>query len=154
MPSLRSSGKILGSSVSIRQLAKEHNLSSPVSLRGLLKALGVRGSPKSCLSLARIICRSFDPATKSANFTDGVPDFETFRQTFGTGEIAFELTPFVGHPILTTAFFLFYKHFLKGTANGGLATGFCTSLASLVADNFWTGRTDTHTITKASVHRS
>jgi hypothetical protein len=33
-----------------------------------------------------------------------------------------------------------------------LATGFCTSLASLVADNFWQGKTDTATITKASVH--
>ena len=32
-------------------------------------------------------------------------------------------------PILTAAFYVFYHHFLKGKANGGLATGFCTSLA-------------------------
>lgn len=64
-----------------------------------------------------------------------------------------QLDPIFGHPILTAAFFGFYSYFLKGKANGGLATGFCTSLASLVADNFWQGRTDTHTITKASVHK-
>jgi hypothetical protein len=87
------------------------------------------------------------------NFADGVPDLGTFKDTFGTAEILDELLdPVFGHPILTAAFYLFYVHFLKGADNGGLATGFCTSLASLVADNFWTGRTDTHSITKPSVH--
>jgi hypothetical protein len=43
--------------------------------------------------------------------------------------------------------------FLKGKGNGGLATGFCTSLASLVTDRFWLGRTDTPTVQKADVHR-
>lgn len=61
--------------------------------------------------------------------------------------------PLFGHPYLTAAFYAFYHYYLKGEANGGLATGFCTSLASLVADSFWTGRTDTHTIPKASVHK-
>ena len=63
------------------------------------------------------------------------------------------MIPVWGHPILTGAFYLFYNYFLKGKDNGGLATGFCTSLASLVADNFWQGKTDTPTITKASVHK-
>lgn len=89
------------------------------------------------------------------NFTDGVPDWGTYEDTFGTAEVWHEqLDPIFGHPILTAAFYGFYHYFLKGKANGGLATGFCTSLASLVADNFWQGRTDTHTITKASVHKS
>lgn len=147
MPSLRSSGKIVGSSVSIKQLAREHNLSSPISLREMLPVLGVRGDPE--------IAFQFGTHNLSfENFSDGVPDLGTFKDTFGEAEVLHELIdPFFGHPVLTTAFFLFYRHFLFGTANGGLATGFCTSLASLVADRFWTGRTDTPTITKASVHK-
>src|SRR5262249_8777119 len=50
-------------------------------------------------------------------------------------------------PILTAAYFGFYVYFLKGKDNGGLATGFCTSLASLVADRLSTGHTDTPTLT-------
>jgi len=88
------------------------------------------------------------------NFSDGVPDWGTFEQTFGTAEVWHELLdPVFGHPILTGAFFEFYKYFLKGSDNGGLATGFCTAMASLVADRFWQGRTDTFTVTKASVHK-
>jgi hypothetical protein len=87
------------------------------------------------------------------NFSDGVPSWGTFEQTFGTVEVWHELLdPVFGHPLLTTAFFVFYDYFLKGTANGGLATGFCTSLASLVADKLWTGATDTHTLTKDQLH--
>ena len=87
------------------------------------------------------------------NFTDGIPSWDTYRQTFGSAEIWHEIAdPIFGHPFLTASYFVFYKHFLKGKANDGLATGFCTSLASLVADNFWQGKTDTTTITKASVH--
>ena len=55
------------------------------------------------------------------------------------------LDPVFGHPVLTAAFFLFYRHFLKGKDNGGLATGFCTALASLALDRFWTGHDDTFT---------
>jgi hypothetical protein len=88
------------------------------------------------------------------NFTDGVPDWGTYEDTFGAAEVWHEqLDPVFGHPILTAAYYAFYCYFLKGKANGGLATGFCTSLSSLVADNFWQGRTDTLTITKASVHK-
>lgn len=146
MPSLRSSGKIVGSSVSIRQLAQEHNLSSPLSLRELIEALGVRGNPE-------ILFRYGTHNLSFRNFQDGVPDFGTFKDTFGAAEVLHEqLDPIFGHPILTAVFYALYHYYLKGKANGGLATGFCTSLASLVADNFWTGRTDTHTITKASVH--
>jgi len=87
------------------------------------------------------------------NFSDGVPSWGTFEQTFGTVEVWHELLdPIFGHPLLTTAFFLFYEYFLKGTANGGLATGFCTSLASLVTDKLWTGATDTNTLTKDQLH--
>lgn len=88
------------------------------------------------------------------NFTDGVPDWGTYETTFGSAEVWHEqLDPVFAHPLLTAAFYFFYEHFLKGKANGGLATGFCTSLAGLVADRFWQGRTDTPTVTKASVHK-
>jgi hypothetical protein len=88
------------------------------------------------------------------NFTDGIPDWSTYEDTFGAAEVWHEqLDPIFGHPILTAAFYGFYNYFLKGTANGGLATGFCTSLASLVADRFWQGRTDTIGVTKPSVHK-
>ena len=87
------------------------------------------------------------------NFDDGIPSWDTYKQTFGSSEIWHEIAdPIFGHPILTYAFYRFYKEFLKGQANGGFATGFCTSLASLVADNFWQGKTDATTITKTSVH--
>jgi hypothetical protein len=88
------------------------------------------------------------------NFTDGIPDWGTFEDTYGTAEVWHELLdPVFGHPVMTTAFYLFYEHFLKGKANGGLATGFCTSLASFVADRFWQGRNDTITVTKNSIHK-
>ena len=88
------------------------------------------------------------------NFTDGVPDWGTFEDTFGTAEVWHELLdPIFGHPILTAAFFGFYVYFLKGKGNGGLATGFCTSLASVVADNLWKGDNTTHTQTKAGLQR-
>src|SRR5258706_13800543 len=88
------------------------------------------------------------------NFTDGLPNWGTYEDIFGAAEVWHELLdPIFGHPILTAAYFEFYKYFLKGTGNGGLATGFCTSLASLVADRFWLGRTGTPTVTKASVQK-
>jgi hypothetical protein len=87
------------------------------------------------------------------NFTDGVPSWDTYEDTFGAAEVWHELLdPVFGHPVLTGAFYFFYEYFLKGTANGGLATGFCTSLASLVADKFWKGETDATTQTKAALH--
>jgi hypothetical protein len=87
------------------------------------------------------------------NFDDGIPSWGTYEQTFGSAEVWHELLdPVFGHPVLTAAYYLFYEHFLKGEGKGGLATGFCTSLASLVADRFWQGRTDTVTIEKADVH--
>lgn len=88
------------------------------------------------------------------NFKDGVPSWGTFEDTFGTAEVWHELLdPIFGHPVLTAAYYAFYEHFLKGETNGGLATGFCTSLSSLVADKLWKGETDTITTTKASVHK-
>lgn len=87
------------------------------------------------------------------NFTDGVPSWDTYQDTFGSSEVWHEqLDPIFGHPILTAAYYVFYNYFLKGEANGGLATGFCTSLSSLVADKLWQGINDAHTTTKASVH--
>jgi hypothetical protein len=86
------------------------------------------------------------------NFSDGLPTWDTYQDTFGSAEVWHEqLDPVFGHPILTAAFYGFYHYFLKGKANGGLATGYCTSLASLVADNFWQGRLDTPTLTKAGL---
>ncbi len=41
MPSLRSSGKIVGSSVSISQLAKQYKLPSPLSMRNLIDEWGI-----------------------------------------------------------------------------------------------------------------
>lgn len=88
------------------------------------------------------------------NFKDGVPDWGTFEHTFGTAEVWHELLdPLFGHPVLTAAYFGFYKYFLKGEDNGGLATGFCTSLAALVADRFWQGETHQTTLTKPSLHK-
>ena len=146
MPSLRSSGQIVGNSVSIRELAQLFHL-SPLSMRELIAALGVRGDPE-------ILFRYGTHNLSFRNFADGVPDWGTFKDTFGADEVWHELLdPFFGHPVLTAAFYEFYKYFLKGEDNGGLATGFCTSLASLVTDHFWTGRTDTFAITKESVHR-
>jgi hypothetical protein len=89
-----------------------------------------------------------------ANFGDGIPSWGTFEDTFGAAEVWHELLdPIFGHPILTGLFFGLYEAYLKGIDNGGYATGFCTSMSSLVADRLWQGRTDTHTITKESVHR-
>lgn len=89
---------------------------------------------------------------KFGNFKDGAPSWGTFDDTFGTAEIWRELLdPVFGHPILTAAYYEFYHFFLKGTTNGGLATGYCTSLSSIVADNFWQGRTDTHTLEKVDL---
>ena len=80
------------------------------------------------------------------NFDVGSPSWGTFEGTFGTFEVWHELLdPVFGHPILTTAFYIFYHEFLKGEGNGGLATGFCTSLSAKVLDEFWTGSTDTFT---------
>lgn len=88
------------------------------------------------------------------NFTDGIPSWSTFEDTFGAVEVWHEsLDPVFGHPILTAAYFQFYKYFLKGTANGGLATGFCTSLSALVADKLWQGINNANTTTKSSVHQ-
>ena len=88
------------------------------------------------------------------NFKDGVPDWGTFEETFGSVEVWHELLdPVFGHPILTGAFYGFYHYFLLGEDNGGLATGFCTSLASTALDRFWQGHDDTFaTIQKADIH--
>jgi len=81
------------------------------------------------------------------NFTDGKPSWGTYEDTFGTAEVWHELLdPIFGHPVLTAAYFGFYDYFLKGKGHGGLATGFCTSLSSLVADRFWLNKTDTPTV--------
>ncbi|MBD2504169.1 hypothetical protein [Anabaena azotica] len=86
---------------------------------------------------------------KFGNFDDGKPSWKTFEDTFGTAEVWHEsLDPVFGHPLLTAAYYKFYEHFLIGETNSGLATGFCTSLASLVADKFWKGETDATTVTK------
>jgi hypothetical protein len=88
------------------------------------------------------------------NFNDGVPSWGTFEDTFGGVEVWHELLdPIFGHPVLTGAYYAFYHYFLIGEDNGGLATGFCTSLASTALDRFWQGRNDTNaTVTKADIH--
>jgi Concanavalin A-like lectin/glucanases superfamily/IPT/TIG domain len=88
------------------------------------------------------------------NFSDGVPSFDTFEETFGSVEVWHELLdPIFGHPVLTGAYYAFYHYFLLGEDNGGLATGFCTSLASTALDRFWQGHNDTFTaFTKADLH--
>jgi hypothetical protein len=81
------------------------------------------------------------------NFASANPGWSNYEDTFGAAEVWHEqLDPIFGHPFLTAAYFVFYVYFLKGKDNGGLATGFCTSLASLVADRFWLGKTDTPTV--------
>ena len=84
------------------------------------------------------------------NFSDGIPSWDTYKQTFGTTEIWYELIANLG---LAVSFYGFYNYFLKGEANGGLATGFCTSMASIVADRFWQGHADTTAIQKKDIHK-
>ncbi len=80
-----------------------------------------------------------------SNFAVGDPSWGTFEDTFGALEVWHELLdPIFGHPILTAAFYAFYHYFLLGDDNGGLATGFCTSLSTIVLDEYHTGSTDTH----------
>lgn len=89
------------------------------------------------------------------NFTDGVPDWSTYEDTYGAAEVWHELLdPIFGHPVLTAAFYAFYHYFLKGEANGGLATGFCTSMSAMVADRLWQGLEDTVTLQKGQVHKA
>jgi len=145
MLSLRSSGKILGPT-SLIELAHKNHVEPPISMRELFDRLRIKGSPE----------LNFKFGVNNLtikNFEDGVPDTGTFRQTFGTAEIVSELLPVWGHPVLTAAFYLFYHYYLKGRANGGLATGFCSALSSLAADKFWKGDTDITTITKGDVHK-
>jgi hypothetical protein len=86
------------------------------------------------------------------NFARADPGWGNYEDTFGAAEVWHEqLDPIFGHPILPAAYFAFYVYFLKGKDNGGLATGFCTSLASLVADRFWQGKTDTPTVAQPTV---
>jgi hypothetical protein len=78
------------------------------------------------------------------NFDDGTPTWGTFETTYGALEVWHELLdPVFGHPVLTAAFYGFYHYFLIGQGNGGLATGYCTSLSAKVLDEFWTGSSDT-----------
>jgi hypothetical protein len=152
MLSLRSSGKILGPT-SLTQLAHDHDLSPPVSVRELIDRLGIRGAPEINFQFGVHNLDAWSENNK-ANFQDGVPDPFTFKDTFGTAEVLNELlNPLWGHPVLTTAFYAFYHYFLMGKANGGLATGFCSALSSLVADKFWKGDTDAITLDKGSVHK-
>jgi hypothetical protein len=79
------------------------------------------------------------------NFAAGDPSWGTFEDTFGALEVWHEaMDPIFGHPILTAAFYGFYHYFLLGEDNGGLATGFCTSLSAVMLDEFYTGSSDTH----------
>jgi len=80
------------------------------------------------------------------NFKIGSPSWGTFEDTFGSAEVWHQvLDPVFGHPVLTSAFYAFYHYFLLGEDNGGLATGFCTSMSAKVLDELWTGSTDTFT---------
>ena len=89
------------------------------------------------------------------NDKDGRPSWSTFEDTYGAVEVWHELLdPVFGHPVLTAAYYFFYEHFLKGEDNGGLATGFCTSLASIALDRFWLGHNDTFgTVTRDAAFR-
>lgn len=79
------------------------------------------------------------------NFAAGDPSWGTFEDTFGALEVWHEaLDPIFGNPVLTAAFYGFYHYFLLGEDNGGLATGFCTSLSTIMLDEYYTGSTDTH----------
>ena len=82
----------------------------------------------------------------------GKPSWDTFQKTFGSSEVWHEtVDPIFGHPILTAAFFIFYKYFLKGEGDGGLATGFCTSMSAKVADNLFSDNVNISTIPEADI---
>lgn len=87
------------------------------------------------------------------NPNKGTPSWGTFQDTFGSAEVWHEtLDPFFGgHPLLTYAFYKFYEHYLIGKGNGGLATGFCTSMSAKVADNLWNGFNNITGITEAQI---
>src|SRR5438045_2692483 len=99
MLSLRSSGNIIGSSVSIRQLAHQHHLSSPLSVRELLGALGVRDSVIKHVFVLMLENRSFDhmlgfsgitgtdPATGQLTTIDGLTGNETNSFTDSAGTV-------------------------------------------------------------------
>lgn len=83
------------------------------------------------------------------NFSIGVPDWQTFYETFGKSEVIFQV---IKQPALTGAFYWFYQKYLKGVDKKGLATGFCTALSSMVADKFWKGDTDAFTTPRSKLH--
>ncbi|WP_185216517.1 LamG-like jellyroll fold domain-containing protein [Sphingobacterium mizutaii] len=82
----------------------------------------------------------------------GKPSWDTFKATFGSSEVWHEtIDPIFGHPILTAAFYAFYYYFLKGKGDGGLATGFCTSMSAKVADNLFNENLNISTIPQADI---
>ena len=82
----------------------------------------------------------------------GKPSWDTFKATFGSSEVWHEtIDPIFGHPILTAAFYAFYHYFLKGKGDGGLATGFCTSMSAKVADNMFNENKNISTIQEADI---
>jgi hypothetical protein len=152
MPSIRSSGQIVGYPVSIRALTKTYKVSSPVSIRKLLLKMGVGRSPEIGFNLGIHALPPWGDEKHITNFGDGAPNWGTFVQTFGAAEIISELIPIWGNPVHTLAFYELYRYYLKGKDNGGLVTGFCTSLSSLVCDSFWTG-TNVRSMPKADKHK-
>ena len=68
------------------------------------------------------------------NFTDGAPTGERLRIRSGRQRFMSFSTDL--RSLGADRSVLRVLQVLKGTGNGGLATGFCTSLASLVADRF------------------
>jgi phospholipase C len=96
MLSLRSSGKSPGSSVSVKQLAQQHNLSSPISVKKLLLALGFRDSIEHVFVLM-LENRSFDHMLGFSQI-EGT-DATTGRRTTIEGLKGTESNTFGGNPV-------------------------------------------------------
>ncbi|ADU32114.1 IPT/TIG domain-containing protein [Evansella cellulosilytica] len=63
------------------------------------------------------------------NFSAGNPNLSTFRETFGSREI---ITSFVRYPVLTGAFYAFYRWFLRNN-------GHCTGMSATSLQRFHNG---------------
>jgi hypothetical protein len=166
-PTLQGHAFLAGASVLFNGTAIPANVSNPTTLTFAVPGTGGGGSAGGSISVQvrnpdghvsnlrtgqqpRVLEVPFKYGQHNLsfpNFASANPGWGNYEDTFGAAEVWHEqLDPIFGHPILTAAYFGFYVYFLKGKDNGGLATGFCTSLASIVADRFWLGRTDTPTL--------
>jgi hypothetical protein len=142
---------IVDSAASLRFTVPGSTTASSAARTVTYQVVNPDGSPSNIMTaqLPSTLANGFEIGVHDYQFVNpdrGSPTWDTYMHTFGELEVMHELLdPVFGHPILTAAFYAFYHKFLLGTGGGGLATGFCTSMAATALDRFWTGHNDTHT---------